>query len=92
MALAIQVRNSFWYGKYQNSLNIYREFADSFPKFTFHKLVQNHFFQGFLWIIKFSENCPETHKELPRKVLTSFIKSIVPSFIPFITFRNFQRI
>ena len=87
MAWAIRLINNLWYRKCQNILNIYREFATVFWKRVFHKLVQNHFpkilcaFSNFLKIVqKFTKNFPQN---------TSFIKSILPSFI---TFCSFQRI
>ena len=70
--------------------NIHRQFADSFRKNIFHEISLKSFSKGYLLIFKFSENCPKAHREFPEKLsLTSFIKSIFPSFI---TFRSFPRI
>ena len=73
-------------------LTFTENFQTVFQKLIFHKLAYSPkpFSQDFLWIFKFSENCPKTHKEFPKKyLLTSFIKSILPNFI---TVRSFQRI
>ena len=48
----------------ENIPNINRQFSE---QNIFTKLVQNHFSQGFLLILKFSENCPITHREFFEK-------------------------
>ena len=68
-----------------------RTFTENLPKTfrktNFHKISPKSFSLGFLLIFKFSESYPKTQREFPEKQsLTSFIKSIFPSFI---TFRSF---
>ena len=56
-----------------------------FRKITFHEISVKSFSQGFLLIFKLSENSQRISRKL---LLTSYLKSIFPSFI---TFRSFPR-
>ena len=67
-AQAIRLINSLLDGKNENIPNVNWQLSDHSPKKIFSrnksKIISS---QGFLFILKFSENCPKTRREFSEK-------------------------
>ena len=49
--------------------NVTETFPTIFKKIIFHKISPKPFPQSFLLIFKVSENCPQTHREVPKRII-----------------------
>ena len=56
------------------------KFADNFPKNEFSRNLSKMNFQGFLMILKFSENRPKSHRAFPEKNAS---RDLPKTFSPF---------